>query len=180
MRKFNTILVLIIMILLLDHIIFGGLHLLGAGTNVFKPVALLMLILVFIHAVVSMIITIRAEKAGMKTKARYNEENKQFWSRRTSGMAIVVFALMHAHSMIKDENGVPNIARLPKFFNLALPLLILSVGLHLISNVKPLLISLGIKIGKKEIIINIIILLITLFAMFALIYFVINRMGINK
>ena len=178
MRKFNAILVLIIILLLIDHLVFGSLYMLGVNVKVFIPIALLLIALVLIHAVVSMIITVRAEKVGIKTHARYNKENKEFWLRRSSGMAILFFALAHFYSMIKNEKGIPNIARMPRIFNLTLPLLIFSVLLHLIANVRPMLIALGVRgIDKKEKIIKIIILLIMLFGLYANVTFVLSKIG---
>ena len=175
MRKLNTIIVLIIMILIIDHIIFGSMHFLGTGASVIKPLAMIMFLLVLIHAVISMIITIRAEKVGFKTKARYNKENRQFWLRRASGMAIVILAFIHAYSMVKNEKGIPNITRMPKALRFSTPLLILSVGIHLLGNIRPLLISLGIrKLDRYEKIIKVLVILITLFAMVANIIYIIN------
>lgn len=176
MRKINAILVILIFILLIDHIIFGGMHLLGLNVSVTKQMALLMLFLVLAHAVISMFVTLKAEKAGAKTKARYNKENREFWARRTSGMMILVFGLLHAFAMFKYENGVPRIARLPRIFSLVTPLLIISIYAHIFANVRPLLISLGVRnMDKKEKIIKIILSIIMLFAIGALIYFDVMR-----
>ena len=177
MRKFNAILVSIILILIIDHIIFASMHLLGTGANVFVPVALFMLTLVLIHAIISLIITINAEKVGINTKARYNKENEQFWLRRVSGLAIMVLAIMHAYLEAKNENGVPNVARMPKIFEFTLPLLILSVGIHVFQNTRPLLISLGIKkINLFEKIIKILVIMLTCLAMFSIVTFLFNKM----
>ena len=54
MRKINTILVLIILLLLTDHAIFGSLHSLGTGASVLRPMAHTMFGLVFIHALISL------------------------------------------------------------------------------------------------------------------------------
>ena len=178
MRKINVIIVIAIMILLVDHIVFGGLHLLGFNAGVMRPMAMLMLILVLAHALISMYVTLRAEKAGAKTKARYNKENREFWLRRTSGVMILVSALVHAYTMFKDENGVPRIARLPKVFSLATPLLIFSIYLHVFVNVRALLIAFGIRnINRKEKVIKVLLTVVMLFAMSALIYFNVKRSG---
>lgn len=168
MRKINTIIALFICILIADHLIFGSLHLLGLNAHVTKPLALTMFVLVLVHVVISMIVTVRAEKAGMKTKARYNKENKDFWMRRTSGMGILVFALLHVFLMGKGANGVPKIATAPAPLKLATPLLVVSIFAHLFSNVKPLLISLGVKNpDKKEKIVKVLIIILCLFALSA-------------
>lgn len=49
MRKLHVVFVLIIFILLLDHIIFGSLHLLGMNIRVTKQFALAMLLFVLLH-----------------------------------------------------------------------------------------------------------------------------------
>lgn len=177
MRKINTILVLIMMILMIDHIIFGGLHLFGVGSGVMRPLAISLVVIILLHALVSMYLTLKAEKVGFKTNARYNKENKEFWSRRVSGVLILVFALIHAYMMFfKDEMGRPKIATMPKIFRVITPLLVLSIYWHLIINVRPILISLGIKnIDKKERIIKFILTIIMLFALLANIYNIIKR-----
>ena len=176
MRKFNTIIVLLTMLLFIDHITFGSLHYLGTKFSVAKPFAMAMFILVFIHAVVSIIITIKAEVVGFKTKARYNSENRQFWLRRVSGVAILLLAMTHIFLMHKDERGIPRLAKMPKIFNLALPLLILSVCIHVMQNVKPLFISMGVKnIDKKEKIIKLIMILFTILVIVSYGLFVVKK-----
>ena len=176
MRKFNTVIVLLIMLLFIDHITFGSLHFLGTKFGIAAPFAMTMMILVLIHAAVSIIITIRAEVAGFKTKARYNKENRQFWLRRVSGMAILVLAIAHVVLMQKGSDGVPKISRMPKVFNLLLPLLLLSVGVHISQNIRPLLISMGVKNReKKEKIIKLLIILFTIIAIVSYGVFVVGK-----
>lgn len=176
MRKLNTIIVLLIMLLFIDHITFGSLHFLGTKFGITAPFAMTMFVLVLIHAIISIIITIKAEVVGFKTKARYNKENRQFWQRRASGIAILVLASMHVFLMQKGENGIPKIARMPKVFNLLLPLLLLSVGIHISQNIRPLLISLGIKNReKKEKIIKLLIILFTILVIIAYGIFVVGK-----
>lgn len=103
MRKINVILVLIILILLLDYIVFGGLYLIGIGNGIFKELAITMLILTVIYAIVSLAITYKAEKIGFKTNARYNKDNRAFWNRRVSGVLILDSALVHGYSMFEEE-----------------------------------------------------------------------------
>ena len=178
MRKLNTILVLLIMVLFIDHIVFGSLHFLGTNLNVTKPFAHAFFSLVFIHAVVSILITIKAEVVGIKTHARYNKENRQFWNRRISGMAIMVLAATHIYLMAHGEDGLPRISKMAKIYGLLLPLLLIFVCIHIYTNVRPLLISLGIRnIEKKEKIIKVLIVLITIVVMFSFAFFILNRIG---
>ena len=176
MRKLNTIVALLIMLLFLDHITFGSLHFLGTKFGITAPFAMTMFLLVLIHAIISIIITIKAEAVGFKTKARYNKENRQFWLRRASGIAILILAFMHVFLMQKDASGRPKIASMPRVFNLLLPLLLLSVGIHISQNVKPLLISLGVKNReKKEKIIKLLIILFTIFVIVTYGIFTVNK-----
>ena len=180
MRKINTILVLIIMLLLTDHIVFACMHLLGLNAGVLKPLAMMMMLFTVLHAIVSLIVTIRAEKVGINTKARYSKENKEFWARRVSGMFILVLALLHGYIMFKNEKGVPRIASMPKVLSFATPLLIIFILIHIMTNVKPLLISLGVKnIDKKERIIKLILTVFLLFALGSYIYFTVSRIRGN-
>ena len=75
----------------------------------------------------------------------------------------------------KNEKGIPNITRMPKALRFSTPLLILSVGIHLLGNIRPLLISFGIrKLDRYEKIIKVLVMLITLFAMVANIIYIIK------
>ena len=164
------------MLLFIDHITFGSLHYLGTKFHIAKPFAMAMFMLVLLHAIVSIIITIKAELVGFKTKARYNSENRQFWLRRVSGVAILIFAVMHVYLMQKNEKGIPRLAKMPKVFNLALPLLIISVSIHVIQNIKPLLISMGVRnIDKKEKIIKLLMILFTLLVIVSYGLFVVKK-----
>ena len=178
MRKINTILVLIIMLLFVDHVIFGSLHSLGTGASVIRPLAHTMLGLVLLHAIISLVVTFRAEKAGFKTGVRYYRENREFWNRRVTGVLIILLGITHAYMMVRTERGAPRIASAPKIFELTTPLLIVSIYLHLLSNIRPLLISLGIRnIDKKEKIIRAILTILLLFALFSVSYRVFSHIG---
>ena len=178
MRKINTILVLIILLLLTDHAIFGSLHSLGTGASVLRPMAHTMFGLVFIHALISLAVTVKAEKAGIVTGTRYNKENREFWNRRVTGVLILILGMTHAFLMMRNEMGVPRIAFAPRIFEFTTPLLICMIYLHILTNIRPLLISLGIKnIDKKEKIIKVILTVIMAFAMFSILYVVFKYIG---
>ena len=175
MRKINTIITILIILLLCDHLLFGSLYMLGTGAGVITGMAHTLILLVIIHALISMIVTLRAEKAGFKTKARYNRENREFWLRRTSGVCVLVFALMHAYSMQKNERGIPNIAFMPKIFELTLVLLLISAAVHMFVNIRPLLISLGVRnIDRKERIIRFVFIVFVIFGMASYAFFCIS------
>lgn len=177
MRKLNTILVLLIMILFIDHITFGSLYFLGTKLKVTAPFAMVMILLVLLHAAVSIAVTIKAEAVGFKTKARYNRENREFWMRRASGIVILILAIAHVNLMMRGADGIPKIARMPRVFNLLLPLLLLSVGIHIKENVRPLLISLGVRNReRKEKIIKLLVMLFTVFVIVSYGIFTVGKM----
>ena len=149
MRKLNTIIAALITILFFDHIIFAALYLFGLPAKVFTPVAIFMIILVMIHGVLSMVLTVHAEKAGFKTNARYNKENRTFWLRRTTGVFILVLALFHFYAVNEGSDGLPRIVHMGIFGSLATIVLAISVMIHILINIEPLCISFGIRNYKK-------------------------------
>ena len=178
MRRINTILVLMILALFADHAIFASLHSIGVGNGVIKAMAHSMLGLVLIHAAVSLIVTVKAEKAGITTKARYNKENREFWNRRVTGVLILVLGVTHAYLMNRNERGIPRIAFAPKIFELTTPLLVITIYLHIMTNIRSLLISLGIRnIDRNEKIIKAITSVVMAFVFVAISYVSLKYMG---
>ncbi|MBP5280678.1 MAG: hypothetical protein J6Z03_09355 [Erysipelotrichaceae bacterium] len=169
MRKFKSILAIIITILFLDHQLFGGTAFGNLNVRIPKPLAFLMGGLIILHAIISLTVTWRAEKAGFKTNARYNAENRQFWNRRVSGVLILLLIPFHAFML---RNGVAGLDTTLKLVlaSLSAVLLSLSVFWHLIQNIKPLLISLGFRpTDTKILIIRIILALLCLYTSFSIV-----------
>lgn len=171
MRKINAIIAVIICLLLADHMIFGSMSLIGMNASVISVMAFALAGLTLVHVLISTIITIKAVKAGAKTKAAYPKENWQFWFRRISGAILLFLFLTHAYSMLKGSDGLPHIVHMGYFGGIISILLPLAVYSHLIVNIKPLLIALGFKVTKvKVFIIAAILTILCGFAVYAMVY----------
>ena len=145
MRKFNAILAMVITLLFIIHGVLGALTLTGVGHINFKALAWIMLGLIVLHAIIGTFLTIQSLIICKKTGAPYFKENSLFWARRISGFAIILFIFFHTTAFGYTTYGV---YRLKYFsaFKLATQLLLLaSVSVHLITNIKPALIAFGIK-----------------------------------
>ena len=157
MRKLNGILTAVILILFLIHGIMGSFLLIGIGSTALKTLARITEILVFIHVIIGIKYTVDTVRAQKKSGVWYPKENKLFWARRLSGLAVMVFLILHFGAYKVDGE----FARLAYFDAAKLTtqiLFVVSIGIHVITNVKPALISFGIK-SIKEISVDILLIL---------------------
>lgn len=145
MRKINAVLSALVMIMLFVHSILGTMNMLGADSANNKTIAYITLVLASLHAVIGIILTIQTLRTIHKSGAAYFRNNLLFWARRISGFLVMILIIFHMSAlMTSSDNGL----RLPVFdeFRLITQILfVLSLTLHVISNVKPVLISFGIK-----------------------------------
>ena len=148
MRKINAILTAAILVLFLLHGIMGAFTLTGIAENAFKLAGYLCMALIGVHAVIGILLMRDTLRAGKASGARYTKENRLFWARRISGFALLVLMFFHIGSFgYVGENGF----RLRNFdaFRLAAQLLLVAaLAVHIISNVKPAMISFGIRLLK--------------------------------
>lgn len=149
MRKFNAILTMAIMVLFLLHAILGGFQLLGVGNTALKAVAWVSVGLIAVHTVIGVKLTADSLKVWKKTGVAYFKENKLFWARRISGFAIMVLLLFHLTAFGSGSGGAYRLQWFDGFKLAANLLLVLSIAVHVITNVKPMLISFGIKSLKQ-------------------------------
>ena len=162
MRRINAILTPLILALFLLHAIAGGFQLLGLGQTALKAVGFLCLGLIAVHACIGVKLTVDSILIWRKTGVGYFRENRMFWLRRISGFAVLVFLLLHllAFHGTGDGGGY----RLPWFTAgklIAQLLLILSIGVHGISNLRPSMLSLG-AVGLKRWAVDILLVLAVL------------------
>ena len=149
MRKWNAILTVAIMALFLLHAIFGAFQLFGVGPTALKAIAWAALALVAAHTLIGVKLTGDSIKVWKKTGVGYFKQNKLFWARRVSGFAVMVLLVFHMTAFGYYSNGA---YRLRWFtdYKLATQLLLVAVlAVHIITNVKPMLISFGVRSLKK-------------------------------
>ena len=145
MRKLNAILTAVIMVLFLVHGIMGAFVLTGIGENAMKAAGYICMGLIVVHAVIGILLMRETFRAAKASGVSYPKENRLFWARRISGFALLVLMFFHIGAFgYAGENGF----RLRYFgaFRLAAQLLLVAaLAVHIISNVKPALISFGIR-----------------------------------
>ena len=148
MRKCNAVLSIGILALFLIHAVAGAFQLFGfisGGSAVMEKIAFAMVCLIFIHFVIGIKLTFDTVTAIKKSGASYFKENKLFWIRRISGFAVMLFVIFHIMIFLGTNNGA---YRLNLFEGIQLAsqlLLVLSAAVHVITNIKPLMIAVGAK-----------------------------------
>ena len=149
MRKWNGVITAGILVLFLAHAVMGSFQLYGVGNTALRHTARAAMILVVIHAVISAKLTLDTIRTVRRTGAPYIRQNLLFWARRVSGFALLVFLVLHMTAFSTGGGGAYRL----KWFNtgrlVTQILMVLTLGIHLISNIKPALITFGIR-GLKS------------------------------
>lgn len=150
MRKWNGVITALVLVLFMIHGIMGSFQLMGAASTAMKGAAWAAVVLVLIHAAISTKLTIDTLRTVRKTGAPYIRQNLLFWARRLSGFVLLILLVFHM-TAFADRGGA---AYRLKPFNtgrLVTQLLMAAVlAVHLISNIKPALITFGIKGLRKK------------------------------
>ncbi len=144
MRRINTFLSVIILLIFLVHGILGSFMLLGVGANAGKPLAWLGFVLILIHAVLGFFLTIKAVRCGKESGRWYVRQNKEFWTRRFSGVAILILLFFHFGVYGEMVDGTFGLKEFTAVRLITQLLLIFSLFVHIFVNIRPLLISWGI------------------------------------
>ncbi|MBE5970477.1 MAG: pilus assembly protein PilX [Lachnospiraceae bacterium] len=149
MRKVNLIVSHLVLVLFIIHAVLGAFNLLGVGRVAIQIMTWTMVALIAVHVVIGIILTVKTIRIQKKAGASYFKENRLFWARRISGFVVMVLIFFHIFAF----TGVSETHfRLPEFdmFRLITQiLLVVSVGVHIITNIKPLYVGTG--IGKLKV-----------------------------
>ena len=145
MRRINGILAVAVLIMFIVHGIFGALNMMNIAPLIAKVLSHTMLTLIAVHAVISVGLSVQSVRTAVRTKAPYFKMNRLFWARRISGVLIMTLVFFHMTAFGYTEGGVFRLVPfdLPRF--ILQMLFLLSVSVHVISNVKPVLITFGAK-----------------------------------
>ena len=144
MRRFNAILSAVILVLFLVHAILGSFQMVGLGGPV-KALAWITTALIGVHMVIGIVLTVQTLRVRRKTGVSYPRENALFWARRISGFAIMVLLLFHLTAFSTTVDGATRLVWFDGMKLCTQLLLVAAIAVHVISNVKPLLISFGVK-----------------------------------
>ena len=181
MRKWNGIISALIMILFLLHGILGAFQLLGAGNVVSAVLAYALMVLVLIHMYIGIVLTGQTLKSQKAAGKAYFRENLIFWTRRVSGFVMMLLLLFHV-SAFSDNTGEK--LRLVWFDRAKLItqlLLAASLLVHILSNIKPAMMTYGIKGVRKwtgTLLFVLSVLLLFMAAAFIVYYYRWNKVGL--
>ena len=171
MRRCNMFLVMGIVATFLLHAIMGATLLLGGSNSALKVVARICLTLVAAHIVITGILTFRTLKAIGRSGRGYFKENKMFWVRRLSGLAMLIPLIMHLTIFTAHSAGAYRLTAFTTGRMISQLLLVITLGLHIITNIRPLMISLGLNRGKG-LRVDIILILSAVLLMFSIAFLV--------
>ena len=145
MRKWNAILTAAIMALFLLHGIFGAFQLFGVGSTALKAVAWTALALVAAHTVIGVKLTADSLRVWKQTGVGYFRQNKLFWARRISGFAVMVLLAFHMTAFGYSNSGAYRLRWFTDFKLATQLLLMVTLAIHILMNVRPMLISFGVR-----------------------------------
>ncbi len=150
MRKCNTILSRVIIILVLLHAFMGSMTLLGISTVSFWQLSWLLLLAVLLHAVfgiVSTIPTIRSAKRGGRW---YLRENAVFWIKRLSGIVVLILTVFHLSAYNASVNGVFFRREFTTCYMVSQLVFVMAIFVHLTVSLKSMLIAKGVISWKER------------------------------
>ena len=171
MRKFNMILTMGILLLVLIHGIMGAFGLFGANANALKVVARVAATLIAVHVVLTTILTIQTCRARKKAGAGYFKENRLFWTRRITGFTILIPLYMHLMIFMEQSGEAYRLREFTTGRMISQILLVLTLALHILTNVRPALIGFGVK-GRKAILADAVFFLSVMLLIFAVAFFI--------
>jgi hypothetical protein len=151
MRRVNAIISMGIIVLFLVHGIAGGFQMMGiipGGSTFLATLTWFMAAMLVIHMVIGTILTVHTLRISKKTGVNYLKENTLFWIRRISGFVLMLLVSLHLAVFMQTGEGI---FRLSYFgiSELVGQVLMLSVlAVHLLSNIKPISIALGLYGGN--------------------------------
>ena len=144
MKKFNSVISLLLIIAVLAHGVLASLLMMGWVGNTMPIPAFISLGLLLIHIVLSCILSTKTIKDAVKSGDKYEIQNKMFIIRRVSGVLMMVFVIAHLVFYFgpQVENFKDTAMSVPQL--VLLILLLISLIVHIVTNIRPLMVSLGV------------------------------------
>ena len=148
MRKWNTILSVLMLLIFMIHGIMGSFMLNGVGSSAGKLLTWIG-VGILVHTVIGVILTVQSLQTAKQSGKMYLKQNVIFWARRASGMAILILLLFHIGLFGKVQNGTYILFPFTTVKMVTQLLFVAAIFVHIFINIRPLLVSLGI-ISYKE------------------------------
>ena len=95
MRKWNTILSVLMLLIFMIHGIMGSFMLNGVGSSAGKLLAWIGVGILVVHTVIGVILTVQSLQTAKQSGKMYLKQNAIFWARRASGLAILILLFFH-------------------------------------------------------------------------------------
>lgn len=149
MRKINTILSVLLLVIFMLHGLMGSFMLLGIGSSAGKILAWVGVAVLAAHTVIGVILTINTLKISKNAGNSYLKQNAVSWARRASGLAILILMFFHIGLFGGVQDGIYILFPFTTVKLITQLLLVAALFIHLFINIRPLLVSLGI-ISYKE------------------------------
>jgi succinate dehydrogenase/fumarate reductase cytochrome b subunit len=149
MRKLNTILSVLLILIFMIHGIMGSFMLLGVGSSDGKILAWTGGGILVAHTGIGVWLTVQSFRTAKKSGKKYLKQNGIFWARRASGLAILVLMFFHIGLFGEAQAGRYILFPFTTMKLVTQLLLIAALFIHIFINIRPLLVSLGI-ISYKE------------------------------
>ena len=171
MRKINLFIIISGIILFLIHGIMASFGLFGVRTDGLKIVARAAATLITVHAVISTILTIETLRVRRKSGAGYFKGNGLFWARRLTGFTVLIPLIMHLTIFMNYTGEAYRLKEFNTGRMISQLLLIITMLLHILLNLNPVLIAFGVK-GRKGLKADLCVFLSVMLFIFAAAFFV--------
>lgn len=143
LRAVNAALSAAMMALFLVHGVGNVFQMMGVGTPLSKALSWTLVALCVAHAAIGVVLTADTLRAQRQAGVAYLARNLRFWIVRASGLALALLILAHVAIFLKSSGVVRlNPFQMPQLL-LSLAL-VSSLALHVLANMLPLMVHLGI------------------------------------
>jgi succinate dehydrogenase/fumarate reductase cytochrome b subunit len=150
MRKGNAAVSVAILIMFLIHAVAGSFQMIGlmpGGSALMEALTWIMIALVAVHMLIGIILTAQTVHIIKKSGVHYFKENALFWIRRMSGFALMLLVLLHLCLFVQTGEGIFRLSDFDVPQLVGQVLMLLALALHLLCNIRPLAVSLGLVGG---------------------------------
>lgn len=149
-RKLNTMLSGLLILIFMVHGIMGGFLLLGIGSSAGKILAWIGVAVLAAHTGIGVLLTVQSLRTAKRAGGNYLRQNRIFWARRASGLAILLLLFFHIGLFGGIENGQYILFPFTTVKLIVQLLFVAALFVHILINIRPLLVSLGITSDQER------------------------------
>jgi succinate dehydrogenase/fumarate reductase cytochrome b subunit len=150
-RKINTIISTLLLGLFIFHAIAGGYQMIGVmpgGSDLMETVAWILILLTAVHMLFGIVLTVKTVQISKRTGIHYWKENSMFWLRRLSGFVLMLLIFLHLILFVRTGEGIFRLSNFDVPQLIGQILMLLALMLHLLCNIRPLAVALGLYGGR--------------------------------